>query len=231
MNARSQERVFEDRIEAGRALAAQLARYAGRGDVIVLGLPRGGVPVAEQVAQILGAPLDVFLVRKLGVPGHEEHAMGALASGGVTEVDGDLVRTLGISAAAVRATVRREQAELERRERVYRAGRAPVDVRGRTVIVVDDGLATGATMHAAVSALRMAQPARIVVAVPVASVDACSELARHADECVCVSTPEPFRAVGPWYREFDATEDSEVLACLERAQARERRAAARRSAS
>jgi putative phosphoribosyl transferase len=216
MDRSPEEMLFKDRDDAGRALAARLAEHAGRSDVLVLGLPRGGVPVAAQVAALLHAPLDVWLVRKLGVPGHEEYAMGAIASGGIVDLDEDVVRQLGLSTADVQRVLVRESAELERRERLYRHGRALPKIRGKLVIVVDDGLATGSTMRAAVSALRKLEPARIIAAAPVASSQACAELARHADECVCVSTPEPFHAVGAWYHDFRPTSDEEVAAYLER---------------
>ncbi len=207
---------FADREDAGRALAVRLVEYADRDDVLVFGLPRGGVPVAAQVAAALHAPLDVLLVRKLGVPGHEEFAMGAIASGGIVDIDENIVRSLGVTRTQVGHVLERETAELDRRERVYRRGREMPPVRGKTVIVVDDGLATGATMRAAVSALRKLDPARIVAATPVASNEACDELRRHADECVCVSTPEPFYAVGVWYRDFTPTTDEEVTTWLNR---------------
>ena len=210
--------VFRDRRHAGRVLAQVLAGYANRSDVIVLALPRGGVPVAYEVAKALHAPLDVFVVRKLGVPGHEEYAMGAIASGGVRVLNDEVVRRLGIPAAAVDAVARYEQGEVERRERLYRAGRPPPDVRGRTVILVDDGLATGSTMLAAVRAVRAQQPARIVVAVPTAAAETCAQLRSEADEVVCATTPEPFRAVGMWYDDFSQTSDEEVRELLARAQ-------------
>ena len=210
--------VFRDRRHAGRVLAQILAGYANRSDVIVLALPRGGVPVAYEVAKALHAPLDVFVVRKLGVPGHEEYAMGAIASGGVRVLNDEVVRRLGIPDAAVDAVTRYEQGELERRERLYRAGRPLPDLRGRTVIVVDDGLATGSTMLAAVRALRAQQPARIVVAVPTAAAETCAQLRSEADEVVCATTPEPFRAVGTWYDDFSQTSDEEVRELLARAE-------------
>ena len=199
-------------------LAQVLVGYANRSDVIVLALPRGGVPVAYEVAKALHAPLDVFVVRKLGVPGHEEYAMGAIASGGVRVLNDEVVRRLGIPDAAVDAVTRYEQGELERRERLYRAGRPPPDARGRTVILVDDGLATGSTMLAAVRALRAQQPARIVVAVPTAAAETCAQLRSEADEVVCATTPEPFRAVGMWYDDFSQTSDEEVRELLARAE-------------
>src|SRR5260221_387958 len=187
--------LFRDRSEAGRLLAAKLTAYANRPDVLVLGLPRGGVPVAYEVAQALGAPLDVFVVRKLGVPGYEELAMGAVATGGVRVLNDQLVRRLGIPGALIDTVASQERQELARRERLYREGRPPPDVRGRTVILVDDGLATGATMHAAIEALRQLQPARIVVAVPTASPEACEEMRAKVDDVICAITPEPLDAV------------------------------------
>jgi putative phosphoribosyl transferase len=209
-------RPFRDRVDAGRALASHLQKYAGRGDVVVLALPRGGVPVAFEVAQALGAPLDVFIVRKLGVPGHEEYAMGAVASGGVRVVSDDVVRGLGLTERDVERVAARETAELERRERLYRGQRPEPDLEGRTVILVDDGLATGSTMKAAVKALGARKPAAIVVAVPIAASDTCRELAREVHEVVCAVTPEPFRAVGLWYEDFSQTTDEEVHALLDR---------------
>ena len=210
---------FRDRGEAGRALAAQLTAYADRPDVLVLALPRGGVPVAYEVARALGAPLDVFVVRKLGVPGYEELAMGAVATGGVRVLNDDIVTGLRIPGYLIEAVAAQEQAELKRRERAYRGGRPPPDVRGRTVILVDDGLATGATMRAAVKALRQQQPARIVVAVPVAAAETCAALQAEADEVVCAITPEPFHAVGRWYEDFSQTTDEEVRDLLARRRA------------
>jgi putative phosphoribosyl transferase len=209
--------LFRNRTDAGRQLAAELRAYANRPDVVVLGLPRGGVPVAFEVARALHAPLDVFLVRKLGVPGHEELAMGAIASGGVRVLNEEVVRALHIPEETIDAVAAEEQQELERRERTYRGDRPPADVRGRTVILVDDGLATGSTMRAAVAALRRQGPARIVVAVPVGAVDTCEELSAEADEAVCLRTPDPFYAVGIWYGSFSQTTDEEVREYLERA--------------
>ncbi|HWN17016.1 MAG TPA: phosphoribosyltransferase [Candidatus Dormibacteraeota bacterium] len=207
---------FRDRREAGRLLAARLSAYANRPDVLVLALPRGGVPVAAEVARALGAPLDVFVVRKLGVPGHEEFAFGAIATGGVRVLNEDVVRALQIPDRVIDAVAAREQEELARRERVYRGDRPPLDVRGRTVILVDDGLATGATMQAAIRALRQQQPARIVVAVPTASLETCDELKREVDEVICATTPDPFYAVGLWYEDFSQTTDEEVRELLAR---------------
>jgi len=204
---------FGDRREAGRTLARALAAWRGRGDVTVLGLPRGGVPVAYEVARALGAPLDVMVVRKLGFPGHEEYAMGAIAADGVRVMRPE-VADYGVPAAAIDAVVARESAELARREAAYRAGRPPLDLAGRVALLVDDGLATGATMRAAVRSARHRRAARVVVAVPVASREACADLQSEADEVVCAMTPERFRAVGLWYRDFDPTEDDEVNALL-----------------
>jgi putative phosphoribosyl transferase len=205
---------FANRREAGLELASKLKRYAGRSDVVVLALPRGGVPVAFEVAEALEATLDIFLVRKLGMPGHREYAMGAIASGGVRVLSEDVIRAYGVPASAIDAVVREEQAELERREREYRQGAALTSLRGRIVILVDDGLATGSTMRAAVQAVRPHQPARVIVAVPVGAPDRCDEFADVTDETVCACTPEPFRAVGLWYRDFSETTDDEVRSLL-----------------
>ena len=209
--------LFGDRTEAGRLLAAQLEKYAGKPDVIVLALPRGGVPVAYEVARALHAPLDVFVVRKLGIPGHEELAMGAVATGGVRVLNDQVVRVLAIPDYVIDAVATWELRELERRERLYRGDRPPPDVRGKTIILVDDGLATGSTMLAAVRALRQQGPARIVVAVPVASPEICDLLKAYVDEVVCAATPEPFYAVGLWYRDFSQTTDEEVRELLAQA--------------
>jgi predicted phosphoribosyltransferase len=208
---------FHDRADAGRILANHLKVYADRSDVLVLALPRGGVPVGYEVARALRAPLDVFLVRKLGVPGREELAMGALASGGVRVLNQDVVGALGIPEEVIDEVTAAEAQELRRREQTYRGDRPLPDVAGRTVILVDDGLATGSTMRAAVAALRRLDPARIVVAVPVGAVDTCSELEAEADEVVCALTPEPFLAVGLWYEDFTQTGDEEVRELLDRA--------------
>jgi len=210
---------FRDRAEAGRYLAAELDAYRGRQDALVLALPRGGVPVAFEIARALGVPLDVFLVRKLGVPGHEELALGAIATGGLRVLNDEVVRAVGLSDAVIERITDREQQELLRRERSYRQDRPPPDVRGRTVILVDDGLATGATMRAAARALRQQDPAHLVVAVPVASEETCRQFqdAREADEVVCALTPEPFLAVGYWYDDFSQTTDEEVRDLLARA--------------
>jgi predicted phosphoribosyltransferase len=206
---------FHDRRDAGRFLARKLlALYAGRPDVLVLALPRGGVPVGYEVARALQAPLDVFLVRKLGMPGHEEYALGAIASGGVRVLNEKAANALGIPQSVIDAVTGREERELERRSRAYRGGRAPPDVRGRTVILVDDGLATGASMQAAVQALRRRGPARIVVAVPAAPRETCKELRKSADEVICAIAPEFLRAVGYWYEDFSKTSDEEVRRLL-----------------
>ena len=209
---------FADRADAGRRLAERLAGLADE-DVIVLALPRGGVPVAWEVASRLHAPLDVFLVRKLGVPGHEELAMGALASGGVRVLNPDVVSSLGIAEKDIEAVARTEAVELERRAREYRGDRAAPRVRGRVAVLVDDGLATGASMRAGVAALRAMEPKRIVVAVPVGAAETCDALRRQADEVVCLASPEPFWAVGRWYRDFRQTTDEEVKQLLARAPA------------
>ena len=210
----SDARAYVDRREAGRELARALQKFSDRDDVIVLALPRGGVPVAFEVAEALGAPLDVFLVRKLGTPGHAELAMGAIASGGIRVINHDVVQWLGILPEQIDAEARREQAELERREREYREGGAAPELSGRTVIVIDDGLATGSTMRAAVLAIQQQSPARVVVAVPVGASDTCEDLGTVADEVVCVRTPVPFSAVGQWYRDFSQTSDEEVRQLL-----------------
>jgi predicted phosphoribosyltransferase len=217
--------IFRDRADAGRVLARELRQYAGRADVLVLALPRGGVPVAFEVARELGAPLDVFVVRKLGAPGQEELAMGAIASGGVRVLNSEVVHLLGISANEIESITRREEQELERRERLYRGERPPIDPRGRIVILIDDGLATGSTMRAAAKALRRLGPEKIVVAVPVASPSICDELAAEVDQVVCAATPEPFYAVGQWYASFTQTTDEEVRDLLERAASQPEQAA------
>jgi putative phosphoribosyl transferase len=208
---------FRDRRDAGRQLALTLRRYAGRADVVVLGLPRGGVPVAYEVATALGVPLDVFVVRKLGLPGHEELAMGAIASGGIVVLNEEVTQVLNVPAAVVAEVRDREARELARREAHYRSDRPPIDVGGRTVILVDDGLATGASMRAAIEALRRRGPARIVVAVPIAAQQTCADLRHEVEEIVCAVTPEPFHAVGLWYRDFSPVEDAEVQALLAQA--------------
>jgi predicted phosphoribosyltransferase len=216
--------LFRDRRDAGRQLAAKLRDYAHRDDVLVLALPRGGVPVGYEVAQALHAPLDVFLVRKLGLPGRPELAIGAISSGGIRVLNNEAIVGLGIPDEVIDKVSAEEEIELGRREQEYRGNRPPPDVRGRTVILVDDGLATGSSMRAAIQALRKSQPARIVVAVPVGSPEVCAEFETEADDAVCAVTPEPFYAVGLWYGDFSQTTDEEVRELLERAAA-ERKAA------
>ena len=207
---------FRDRRHAGRVLASYLEQYRGRPGLLVLALPRGGVAVGFEVARELGAPLDIFVVRKLGVPGHEEYAMGAIASGGVKVMNP--MPGLTVRPEAIAAVVEREQAELIRREQLYRKQRPAVPLQGRTVIVVDDGLATGSTMQAAVLAIRQQHPLHLAVAVPVGALDTCTALRQQADDVICAATPEPFRAVGLWYRDFPQATDDEVCALLEEAQ-------------
>jgi predicted phosphoribosyltransferase len=209
---------FEDRSEAGQILAEKLSKYANRPDVIVLALPRGGVPVGYEFARALNAPLDVFIVRKLGVPGYEELAMGAVATGGVRVLNEPVVHNLNIPENVIDAVADWEIQEIRRREKLYRGDDPPLDVRGKTVILVDDGLATGATMFAALKALRQQRPARIVVAVPTAAPDTCEQMRAEADEAVCAITPEPFYAVGLWYENFSQTTDEEVRELLAAAQ-------------
>ncbi|RKH01134.1 phosphoribosyltransferase [Corallococcus carmarthensis] len=211
-------KVFQNRVDAGRALGQRLhVLLGGGGDLVVLALPRGGVPVGFEVARMLGVPLDVFAVRKLGTPGHEELAMGAIATGGVAVLNAGVVRRLGIPEAAIAAAVEREARELARRDQLFRDGRPPARVEGRTVILVDDGLATGSTMRAALRALRQQGPARIVVGVPVGAPETCASLQGEADAVVCLYTPEPFFAVGQWYEDFTQTTDDEVRELLARA--------------
>jgi predicted phosphoribosyltransferase len=205
---------FHDRVDAGRQLARRLAPYSGRRDVTVLALPRGGVPVALEVARALDAPLDVFLVRKLGVPQHPELAMGAIASGGVRVLSADLIEQFGISPHAVEEVAAREHLELQRRDRLYRNGRPSPTLEGRTVILVDDGLATGSTMEAAIAALRQHRPSSIIVAAPVGAPETCERLKALADDVICLETPRLFQAVGSWYERFDQTSDDEVVALL-----------------
>ena len=214
---------FRNRRDAGRRLAQHLLVYADCRDVIVLALPRGGVPVAFEVAQALGVPLDVFVVRKLGLPWQEELAIGALASGGVRVLDLDLIRAAGVTENDLQRITRVEQSELDRRERLYRDDRPFPDLTGKTVILVDDGLATGATMKAAVTALRQEGPSRVVVAAPVAARETCESLRQVADDIVCATTPEPFRAVGLWYDDFSQVTDEEVRRLLEQAPTNDRR--------
>lgn len=205
---------FDDRVDAGRLLAERLEELGLPDDVLVLGLPRGGIPVAAEVAAALGAPLDALVVRKLGVPGHEELAFGAIALGGVRVLNDDVVRTAGLTGSDIERVTDRESDELARREVEYRGSRLPLEVRDRTVVVVDDGLATGATMAAAVSALRAGGSNRIIVAVPVGAPSTCAMLAERADEVVCLHQPHNFRAVGLWYRDFSPTTDEEVRAAV-----------------
>ena len=209
-------KIFKDRVDAGRFLASKLDQFADRADVIVLGLPRGGVPVAFEVARKLNAPLDIFVVRKLGVPGHEELAMGAIASGGVRVLNQDVLSHLDIPSDIIDLVIESEQRELKRREREYRGKHAAFELRGRTVIIVDDGLATGSSMHAAVVAVRQRQPKEIVVAVPVGARETCESFHHEVDTmAICAITPEPFYAVGSWYADFSQVTDDEVRKCLD----------------
>jgi putative phosphoribosyl transferase len=208
---------FTNRTEAGRELATMLHGFRNRSDVVVLGLPRGGVPVAFEVAKALRTPLDVFTVRKLGAPENQEYALGAIASGGATAVDWSLVEQLRVSDAVLGAMIADERAELERREHLYRGDRGPLNVAGKTLIVVDDGLATGSTMRAAIAALRTLEPARIVVAVPIASREAAASVRREADALLCACLPVDLTSVGQWYEDFTQTTDAEVLELLRRA--------------
>jgi putative phosphoribosyl transferase len=205
---------FRDRGEAGRLLAGLLRSYAGREDVIVLALPRGGVPIGHEVAKFLGVPLDVFVVRKLGVPGHEELAMGAIASGGLVVLDSGVITALGVDDSAVRRTIEAELRELRRREELYRGSHVPPALEGKTIILVDDGLATGSTMRAAALAVRQLNPKRLVVAVPVAAEETCNDFRADVDDVVCALTPRPFHAVGLWYENFTQTTDDEVRELL-----------------
>ena len=209
--------LFHDRVEAGKFLASKLGKYRSRPDVVVLALPRGGVPVAYQVATELDLPLDIYLVRKLGVPGHEELAMGAIASGSIRVLNEDIVRSLGIPQTVIDSVAALEQAELERREKYYRQEESPIDVRNKTVILIDDGLATGATMRAAAEALRHRRVKQIVVAVPVAAPSTCKEFESEVDHVVCGVTPEPFYGVGSWYMDFTQTSDDAVIDFLQKA--------------
>jgi putative phosphoribosyl transferase len=209
--------LFQDRFDAGRLLASKLRPSVNRSDAVVLALPRGGVPVGFEVAKALHAPLDVFVVRKLGVPGHEELAMGAIASGGICVLNEELVRAAGIPSELINAVAADEERELERREHLYREGRPAVAVQGRTVILVDDGLATGSSMRVAILALKRKNPAQIVVAVPVGAAAACVEIGSEVDQIICVATPEPFQSVGEWYMDFSQTSDEEVRDLLRRA--------------
>jgi putative phosphoribosyl transferase len=212
--------VLKNRSAAGRELAARLAEYRDRPDVIVLALPRGGVPVAVEIARALHVPVDVFVVRKLGVPGHGELAMGAIATGGVRVLSADLISELGIPAAAIEQVTEQEREELERRNRLFRGDREAPVLHDQVAIIVDDGLATGATMEAAIQAVKAYHPARVVVAAPVGARDTCERLKRIADDVVCAATPEPFRAVGLWYEQFDQTTDEEVIELLAQAERR-----------
>jgi len=209
--------IYRDRIEAGKKLAAHLTEFERRDNLVVLALPRGGVPVAYEVARALDVPMDVFVVRKLGMPGHQEFAMGAIASGGIRVINAAAVHEAGITEKEIDAAAAQEQLELERRERLYRGDRPRMNLREHTVMVVDDGMATGSTMHAAVLALRRLKPSEIIVAVPVASVEACAELKQSADRVICLNTPAFFRAVGQWYDDFSQTTDAEVLAYMDKA--------------
>ena len=210
--------IYRDRIDAGKQLAAWLSDYANRDDVLVLALPRGGVPVAYEVAKALRVPLDIFLVRKLGVPGHEELAMGAISTGGVRVLNDDVVNYLGIPGEVIDAVAMDELSELERRERAYRDDRPEPNIEGRTVILIDDGLATGSTMRAAAAALRQKNPARVIVAVPVSAIQTCDEYRMGVDEIICAKTPEPFLGVGRWYEDFSQTTDEEVRQLLAKAE-------------
>lgn len=209
--------IFKNRQEAGRELATRLAKYANREDVLVLGVPRGGIPVAFEVASALHVPLDIFVLRKLGVPGHEELAFGAIGSGGVRILNADIVDQLGISELDIAAATKEQTKELERREQRYRGNRPPLDVRGRTVILVDDGIATGASLRAAIHAIRKMTPAAIVAAVPVAPRTSCHLIRREVDELVCLDTPEFFFAIGEFYRDFSQVSDEQVVELLDRA--------------
>lgn len=208
---------FRNRQEAGRALAQELQHYAGRNDVVILALPRGGVPVAYEIAQALRAPLDVLIVRKLGVPGREELAMGAIASGGIRVLHDAVIQAFGLPKEVIEQVTQKEEHELRRREQIYRGHSTPPDITGRIVVLVDDGLATGSTMRAAIAAVRQQQPARIVVAVPVASQETCEELRKEADEVHCTVTPTMFFGVGQFYEDFSQTTDEEVRLFLHRA--------------
>ncbi len=218
---------FKNRVQAGQYLVGRLQQYANAPDVIVLGLPRGGVVVASEVAGKLGLPLDVFIVRKLGVPGHNELAMGAIASGGIRVMNEDVLQQIMIPASAIEAATRREELELKRREEAYRGSRARLNVQGLQVILVDDGLATGATMRAAVTALRRQKPQRLIIAVPAAAPDTCEQLRTEVDDIVCGITPEPFYGVGAWYEDFSQTTDEEVQQLLNMARRAEKQGEAR----
>jgi predicted phosphoribosyltransferase len=208
---------FVNRKEAGEILAEALSGYAGKSGTLVLALPRGGVPVAYEVAKALSAPLDLWLVRKLGVPGQEELAMGAIAGKNTLVLNDDIIAALNISQPTIDSIIAREQAELERRNKHYRHGKPPPDVGGNTILIIDDGVATGATMRAAIASLRQAAAARVIAAVPVGAMSTCRKIGQEADELVCLHTPEPFYGVGQWYNDFSQTSDEEVLALLARA--------------
>lgn len=214
-------KLFKDRTEAGHMLAKQLEQYAGRDDTVLLALPRGGVPVGFEVAKALQAPMDVLIIRKLGVPGQEELAMGAVASGGVLVINQEVVRLYGIKESTIDSVAKKELQELERRERLYRHGRPWPELTNKIVILLDDGLATGTSMRAAVSALRFFKPAHVVVAVPTAPVDTCREFQEEVDDVICATTPEPFVAIGAWYEDFRQTTDEEVQSLLDQAAARQ----------
>ena len=207
--------LLPDRTTAGRAMADRLQDYGNRADVLVLGLPRGGVPVAHALATALNVPFDVFVVRKLGVPGHEELAFGALASGGVRVINDEIVDQVGLDPSTIERVTQQEHSELESRERLYRGTRPAPDLSGRVVILVDDGLATGSTMRAAIAAVRSQRPTSVIVAVPVAPAETCEQLLAEVDDVVCLRTPEPFHAVGLWYQDFSQTSDDEVRSLLE----------------
>lgn len=211
--------IFNDRVDAGRKLAKKLSKYANRPDVLILALPRGGVPVAFEVAKELNVKMDIFIVRKLGVPGNEELAMGAIASDNIRVLNEDVVRSFQIPERVIDKVAENELRELERRERTYRGDRPKPDIKGITVILIDDGLATGATMRAAATALKTKNPAKIVVAVPTAAPDTCEFFGREVDEVICVATPEPFYGVGAWYEDFSQTTDKEVCELLDKARA------------
>jgi predicted phosphoribosyltransferase len=208
--------IFKNRMDAGRKLAGELSEYANRRDVILLALPRGGVPVAYEIAKQLNVPMDIFLVRKLGVPGNKELAMGAIASEDTRVLNQDIIRSFGISDRTISKVAADERGELQRRERLYRGDRKRPEIKGRTVILIDDGLATGATMLAAVKALRSKTPSKIVIAVPVASLDTCRTFEREVDDIICGATPEPFYGVGAWYEDFRQVSDEEVCDMLEK---------------
>jgi putative phosphoribosyl transferase len=213
--------IYHDRSDAGRRLAARLSHHAGDPTLLVLGLPRGGVPVAAEVAEALGAPLDVYVVRKLGLPGQRELAMGAIGSGGVRVMNDRVLQASGVESEAIEEVIREEDRELERRERALRGDRPAPEVEGRTIILVDDGIATGSTMRAAIAALQARGAAKTVVAVPLAASETCAELAEEVDEVVCAATPEPVRAISIWYEDFEQTTDAEVRALVERATRRD----------